>query len=269
MRNIQEFRAKYETKLAKKHCKIDNVSLCNKGFCKCKAVAEVLAYRDAIIPEQFREADILNFTGCVLGESVISSEIAIEAKNQLCKYCWGVSWEVMKNKSNNETQIKKFIRNNSLMQERMNVGNNVVIYGNSRKGPIGRTFLASIIMKEAIRLRFKTGQRSQTYDWVDFPTLKDAIHKDSSDVLDYQFCDWLVVDNITNNNLSSLKQKIFLTDIINPFFLSRINNRLPTILVFKFDINLIDMEKDMGIGISNIINSQKTCKISLIEKNYE
>ena len=68
----------------------------------------------------------------------------------------------------------------------------------------------------------------------------------------------------------SLKQHSLLSDLVDPFFLARLYNRQPTILVFKFDIRdkSFDIENTFGVGISRIIDSRRTFKIPLCEK-YE
>jgi hypothetical protein len=123
-------------------------------------------------------------------------------------------------------------------------------------------------MKEAIKLRLKSGRKDHTYEWVDFAILKEALSNDFESVMDYRNCDWLVVDNITKILFTSAKQQSYILDLINPFFLDRFNNGLPTILVFKFDIRCttINMEDLMGTGVSNIMNSSKTYKLLLMSE---
>ncbi len=156
------------------------------------------------------------------------------------------------------------------MLKRREQGSNIIIYGLSEK-PIGRTMLASIIMKEAIRLRVRNlAKRGQSYDWIDFSQLFNAIRKDTNELPDYKSCDWLVVDNIIKKP-RSVKQNTLLSDIVDPFFLDRLCNRQPTILVFKFDVRdrSFDMEKTFGIGISRIINDKRTFKIPLCEESLK
>ena len=155
------------------------------------------------------------------------------------------------------------------MMKRFSNGNNVAIFGVSPK-PIGRTMLASIIMKEAIRLRATHKTRGQTYDWIDFSKLFHVIEKDTVELSDYKSCDWLVVDNILRMT-RSVKQTTLMVDMIDPFFIERFYNKQPTILVFKFDIRdkSMDIEKTFGIGISKILDSKRTLKIPLSENIWE
>ena len=124
--------------------------------------------------------------------------------------------------------------------------------------------IASIIMKEAIRLRVTHRKRSHTYDWIDFSKLVQAIENKSNDLADYRSCDWLVVDNIQRKNRTA-KQITFISDLIDPFFIDRYKNKQPTILVFKFDIRdkSLLMEQLLGVGINRIVESKRTYKIPL------
>jgi hypothetical protein len=119
-------------------------------------------------------------------------------------------------------------------------------------------------MKEAIKLRVTHGTRKHTYDWIDFNTLINAARQDSFDLADYRSCDFLVVDNIINTT-RTVKQNTFIVDTIDPFFLGRFYNKLPTILVFKFNIDnpTVSIENKFGVGVNKIVESNRTCKIPL------
>jgi hypothetical protein len=64
-----------------------------------------------------------------------------------------------------------------------------------------------------------------------------------------------------------MKQKSYFSELITPFFIDRFNSKLPTILVFKFDIRLpsICIEDLFGPGLASIVNSSSTFKIPLSE----
>ena len=119
-------------------------------------------------------------------------------------------------------------------------------------------------MKEAIKLRVTHGTRKHTYDWIDFNTLINAARIDSFDLADYRSCDFLVVDNIVST-IRTVKQNTFIVDTIDPFFLGRFYNRLPTILVFKFNVDspVAMIENNFGVGVNKIIESNRTYKIPL------
>jgi DNA replication protein DnaC len=158
------------------------------------------------------------------------------------------------------------------MEDRYINNNNIVISGESSTGkPIGKTLVAAIILKEAIRLRLlNTYYRFQTYDWIDFLSLQHDLSSKTEVDQRYKYSDWLVVDNIFNldNGGMSPAYKSFIINEINPFFIERQNAKLNTILVFNFDINkykdsFIDI---MGPGLRNIVFNTKTCRISLSGK---
>ncbi len=267
MKNIQTIKDKYQKEFSKGYCDLGNISLCKKEICRCRILSEIWAYIDVVIPEEFRHLSIFDFSGESKEEkNLVSSKIVIETKNNICKYCWGMSWIDVKKKYKVEFKIKDFFNHNSMMEKRRKNGNNVIIFGESLK-PLGRTLIASIIIKEAIKLRMKNGDRGQSYDWVDFASLKDGIINDKDEVVYYRSCDWLVVDNIECNLSSSEKQKFFLNDLVTPFFLGRQSDNLPTILVFKFDIRkkTFNIGDFLGSGIDGIINNRKTLRIPLCD----
>jgi len=269
MKNIQKIKNNYKSIVSKKYYNKKFHQLNKEEQKYCSYVAEVKAYIYSIIPEDFRKLTIFDFGGHSKDEKkLISDEIALKAKNIICKYCWGKEWSEIKKEYPIDSKIKLFLKDNSVMPDRFINGNNVVIFGLSDGNPIGRTFVASLIMKEAIKIRIKNKCRNQTYDWVDFAILKKSILDDSLDLAEYRSCDWLVIDNITKSDFVSLKQRSFMSNLIDPFFLGRFSDNLPTILVFKFDITneIINIEELLGVGVARIVNSKRTFRIPLGER---
>ena len=270
MRDIQGLRKKYFEELTGKHLASKKETLSiedeNRIINNCMMVAETKAYIDTVLPEEHRKYTIFDFNGKTNNnKKVIDSDIALRAKNLVCKYCWGRTWEKLLIENNGEEGIKKYVQKESLMMKRLTNGNHVAIFGQSLER-IGRTFLASVILKEAIKLRLRyPGCRTHTYDWVDFTILKKELYEDKDDCSAYRTVDWLVVDNINSLSISSDAQRNFIMDNIDPFFLSRVRNKLPTILVFKFDIRheTIELDKKIGTGMVNMLYNDKTCKIPL------
>lgn len=274
--DIQPLKDKYLELYKSKY--IDNQNFATedekqKVWNDCILVAETKACADLIIPEDFKDYDIFDFNGrSNKGEKILEPQEALRAKNLICKYCWGVDWTTLKNRFNDdEEKIHKYTTCNSILNRRVKNGTNVVIFGSSNK-PMGRTMVASLIMSEAIKLRLKAKEgRVHNYEWVDFSMLKKEIIEDgqSREVLNYKWSEWLVIDGIEKNLQSSDKSRAFIQDKINPFFLERLKNKLPTILVFQFDIrdSTINLSKILGSGIDNIVNSSRTCKIPLSKKN--
>ena len=263
MKDIQGIKRKYKEKLLQQYA-VETFDNEEQKRIYCDRVAEAWAYLDGIIPENFRDYTIFDFNGKSTDKSLIPPDIASLARNLICQFCWGKSWKKIGKKFKTDDDKKVFFRNNSVILKRLNRGNNVAIFGKS-DGPIGRTMVASIIMKEAIRLRLKPENIGHTYDWIDFPSLKDSLRNDTSALADCRSCDWLVVDDIIKNSFPSLKQRAYLSDLLDPFFMYRLRNNLPTILVFKFDIRdkTDNLESTMGLGIANVVNNKKTLKIPL------
>lgn len=274
MKNIEKTKLGYIKLFAKEYYNRKSIAdLTEKELLICSSLSEFWAYVYSVVPEEHGHFTIFDFLGYTLDKTtnnkqvVIPSKIVLHAKNEISKYCWDMEWEAIKEKKDelDQKSIMKFLRKHSVMDLRLKWGNNIVIYGTSDQ-PIGRTMIASIIMKEAIKLRVTHNARRHTYDWIDFNTLMNAVKKDSFDLADYRSCDWLVIDNIISKYRSA-KQTTLLIDLVDPFFIDRFNNRLPTILVFKFDVNnpAMMIEKSFGVGINRIIESKRTYNIPLSE----
>lgn len=272
MKNIEKIKSKYADYFAKEVYKKDSIfSLSELEANSCDQLAELWAYVYAVVPEEHSHFSIFDFMGYTFDKitkeriDAIPPHVALEAKNEICQFCWGMEWKIIKEKKSKSSkkEMMKFLRGRSVMDRRLKYGNNVAIHGRSSQ-PIGRTMVASIIMKEAIKLRATHHARQHTYDWIDFNTLVDALRKDSFDLADYRSCDFLVVDNIISTYRSA-KQTTFIVDLIDSFFSGRFYDRLPTILVFKFDIDnpAEAVEKNFGVGINKIIESNRTIKIKL------
>jgi DNA replication protein DnaC len=268
MENIEGIKKKYIEFFSKKYYSKEKEELTEIELNRCSLLAELWAYVYSVIPEGYGKYTIFNFDGNIPGKAnnrnIISNDIILSVREKICDYCWNLKWEEINKKKNKEESFS-FLRKNSAMMKRFHNGSNIVIFGSSEK-PIGRTMLASIVMKEAIKLRITHLDRSQTYDWIDFSKLFNAIEKDSMDLSDYKSCDWLVVDNISRT-MRSQKQTTLMVDLIDPFFIDRYRKKQPTILVFKFDIRekSSNIEKTFGVGINRIINSKRTLKIPLCE----
>ncbi len=278
MKNIEPLKRKYLNIFSNKYYNKSPLELDGDLLFKCSILSEIWAYIISILPSDERDDifryTIFDFDGCINSKKerkqVIPIDVAINAKNIICKYCWGKTWnDIREHFKDDEKKIKEFLRNHSVMAKRIDEGSNLVIFGESDI-PIGKTMLASIVMKEAIKLRVNNNKRGQTYDWVDFSKLKYEIIKDTINAVEYRSCSWLVIDNINRLEHSSIQQKAYISDILNSFFIDRLNNKLPTILSFKFDIRKksFNIEKEMGIGISKIVKHNKTYIVPLCEE-YE
>jgi DNA replication protein DnaC len=273
MEDIEKNKDKYTKFFAAKYYKKKEEHLTQSERYRCSSLGEIWAYYHSVIPEGHTKYTIFDFDGRISNsvdkssKSVLTDSIIISAKNKICNYCWGMSWEEVKEQNLKNNNVKMFLRKNSVMMDRMKYGNNIIIFGAS-SSPLGRTMLASIVMKEAIKLRITHSDKGQNYDWIDFNQLFQSLRTNSDDLVDYKSCDWLVVDNISRK-MRTEKQTTLLVDVVDSFFIERFKNKLPTILVFKSDIRdkSFSMEQDFGVGLYRILTSGRTVTIPLTEKD--
>ncbi|MEI6297209.1 MAG: hypothetical protein WCO84_06265, partial [bacterium] len=126
---------------------------------------------------------------------------------------------------------------------------------------------------EVIFQRILEGLSCDTYSWVSYPTLcnrlmdkanGDATHSD--EISNYEDADWLVVDSIqiTKGNEGS---KLFRASVLDKLFGERLENSLPSILVFQDDISKQDdLTSEFGVFINNIVNNRKSFHVVLSEE---
>jgi hypothetical protein len=269
MKDITLLKNELENRFAQTYCKVRDVTLCPNGKeCTCSIAAETCAYLRTVIPEPYYRYSIFDFDGQSDNdnEELIDSKTALAAKEKILEYCWeGVSLESLVKIS--PEQLDK----HSIIKRRRVNGNNVVIHANSYSytekkhmtRQKGKTFCASIIMKEAIKSRTFGGvDYVQMFDWIEYPILENLIRQKEEGILaDIRSADWLVVDDIPNSNRTYSKQ------IVESFFLERLSDGLPTIFVFRFDVERVSGDDVLGIAITKILSDSKTCIISLSHKN--
>lgn len=289
MTNITEEKQRLFNQYAKKWCKLKDPSKCTKDLCTCNLAAELRAFINMTIPPGFQDFTIKDFDGKLKNGFNLHPSVAALAKQNLFKYCWGKSNLLDRLSITPDTDLD----NASIIAERLKRGHNIVIHGDSVRKisdsfdgktkvvkmlPLGRTFIASVATREVIKLRVNPkypAYSAANYEWIEFNALFDVIssrNKVSSYGSDESFrleiCDWLVVDNITEQLLgASSAQKSFMTSFIDPFLYSRIKNKIPTVLVFRFDVDKRRLEIDNAFGISmgKIIDNKNTCVISLTQ----
>jgi hypothetical protein len=202
------------------------------------------------------------------------------AKQLVSRYCWGTS----KIDDYSDPQLMR----RSVLSNRREAGNSLVIYGEAgygrasrakseepgggydvnvqvKKKPIGRTLLASLVMKEVIRQRAFPGHAAETYEWTSFTTLKSrVVNGDKEAISDYQTCDWLVVDGVHQMEHSTQGSKAYVFDKIDSVFGERLANELPTIIVFQFNIEKFpDLESEIGVSMAEIALHDRTCRVNL------
>ena len=264
MKDISNIKSKYEKYYAKKCFGGTSISLCPHGEkCVCKIAAEIRAYMHCIIPHPYYKYTIWDFTGLINRKMALPAKVVSDAKEVLLNYCWyGVTLDDLQLYANNKDELK--LDQKSIMNARRTNGTNLIIYSPS-KSQTGKTLLASIAMREAIKQRSKPGHFVDTYDWISFVMLKDLIRKKSDKVSYLESCDWLVVDNIVNDTGVSRASESYISSIIDPFFTERLEDGFPTIFVFKFDIEeeSIRWEEKFGLAIANVVKNYSKYKIKL------
>jgi hypothetical protein len=190
---------------------------------------------------------------------------AVNAKKKLIDYCWnGLTIEEV-----NSADIKDLDSHSSIIS-RKESGINVVIYSDEstfardmrvESKQSGKTFCASIIMQEAIKSRvFLNGDRNQVYNWISFPSLENLLRRKDDEAIseldNLQESGWLVVDDIYMTKFPVFG--------IDAFFLDRFENRLPTIFVFRYNVDkVIINEESVGVAISKVLRDSNTFFISL------
>ncbi len=277
MKDITKIRKRLEKELAKKHCHVSSIEECpREGQCTCKVAAEVQAYIESVIPEGFRKMSFDDFNGVDKeGNVLLEPQIALRAKKNILSYCWeGVKIEDLVGSAK-----IKHLDKYSIIDKRLKDGDNVVIYDNGFKKSAkasGKTFVASLIMREAIKRRYCSGDAS-TYAWTSYASLVNKLKKDTdftnsdSDLTDIKYCDWLVIDDMRFNISTSRRSMNYTQSLLEPFFYDRFENNLPTIFVFNFDIKIqfydnTSIEDLFGITVDKIINNSRTCIVSLFSE---
>jgi hypothetical protein len=269
MKDISRFKSVFCRAYAKKcpDCPTSNIDDCQKGDgCSCGLAAELKAYMHAIIPRGFHDFTIFNFDGTRDGKILLSRKEVKNIKEKISQYCWGMPFKNLKAREARNPLTPDRV---SVMDKRRWRGDDVVIYGRNDR-QIGRTMVSAIILREAIKRRFRQDANVvQTYDWIEYDNLINIATGDG--FTEYQYCDWLVIDNIASESASSPARKRFLSSVINPFFTTRIDAGLPTILAFRFDISSntdvagADIPSMFGMGVERIIRDDNTATICLSE----
>lgn len=232
--------------------------------CSCEIAAEIRAWQICTIPEEYRQYTIENFTGIIDDKQVVPLSVARKAKEQLSLYCYGSDLSGLQNPG-----IDISTMSSQTMKERKSNGTNLVIFSDA-EGKSGRSMLAAIALKEAIKSKINNKNIQSKYGWVEYTKLKNILKNASMnredngiDAVHYQSCDWLVVDNISQSQFGLSSGSVaFDLQFIDPFFFQRIEEKLVTILVFRTELGA-DIEKYLGPAINRIVTSKNTCVISL------
>lgn len=247
--------------------------------CYCETVAQVACHIECVIPEEYHKYELDDFTGIVKGKQLIKPKIVEEVRRQVVSYCWEGIEE-------GEDYDLKTWWPRSAMEKRRRSGNSIIIYGNPWmnsvatgqvkvfKQPLGRTLLAAVVMKEAIRLRARQGHMADTYAWVSFNRLYDKLMtrakegdtEFNDELVQYEMADWLCVDGFEIEKQNDATRQ-FKSKVLDSFFDDRIRIGLPNILVFQDDLSqdYLDLRAEFGLSVNSIINSSKTTRVKLLE----
>jgi len=238
-------------------------SLCDKenNICYCKCLAEVMGYQKSVIPGGLSVLEFSDFTGSKKNEEIISSDSVSIALSKISEFCFGSPVLL---KSND----RKILNKKSIMDKRFSDGNMIFIHGEkrSRNGksasiPLGRSLVASLILKEAIWRRLYSTNKAYRYHYAMLSKVKSDIFDKSDDANLYFNSDWLVLDDIFCE--PDKMQGIVLDKILS----YRIHRNLPCIVCFEFDLFKKDnLSSIVGRYIPKLLYGEKTFLIDLSQK---
>lgn len=239
--------------------------------CYCKKLAEVRGSIDHVIPPEYRDLTINNVSGYIITKDNIrkqvwSQENRIQIQSVLRKYLFdGVDLHKLTDRES--------CNNHSRLDYRFSNGENIIIHGdvirNKHNGlpsqplPTGKTMIACLILKEAIWRRLYKNNRADTYALVSFQNLKHDLKSKTDDAHNLRDVDWLCIDDISlpgNENDFAYQQSISLFD---DFLMTRIDNRLPTILICDFNATTRDFSSILGYSFQKLITMKNSWHIQV------
>lgn len=244
MKNLQEIIEEQLGQL-KKHCPaVKKDGHCSRpGSCICSAVAEVNGYCSKILPSGFDSADLGKLNGYANGCKVLSDQVVRRVMSKIGDYCFG---EEISDSIPNRTRLNQI----SKMDMRFDEGHNLVIHGSagnnngsgSGKVPLGKTLIASIVMREAIWRRMFSSNKAFSYMFTSAEMLMDSVFssKKIKEIPPSRTVDWLCIDDIYSG-------RMHLSHVLDETISYRMSVKLPTILVLQFDATQnISIENDIG-----------------------
>lgn len=243
MKNLQDIIDEQLSQL-KAHCpSFSKNASCSRGnSCICSAIAEINGYCEKTLPSGFESSDLGKLNGIANGCKVLSDQVVKRILSKVGDYCFG---EEIADSIPNRTRLNQI----SKMDLRFNEGHNLVIHGSvgssssgRHKVPIGKTFIASIVMREAIWRRMFATNKAFSYMFVSAEMLVDSTFssKKSKEIPQSRLVDWLCVDDIYMG-------RSHLASVLDETISYRMSVKLPTILVLQFDATQgVDIESDIG-----------------------
>lgn len=267
MKDISKVKKKIQLQLIKTVTEKDPIKK-EEEIKKCQMVAQTLALYYTVLPSGFSDASIFDFNGKNKKgdkKQLLSPAAVSTVKKQIIEYCWGK--DDKQNLIDIDMLSSSDLDKKSIMKQRRVQGKNVVICANSTKvvdqkmqnSSRGKTFIASIIMRQAIKSRLNKGFYQQSYDWLKYSLIAEKMKKYDDEQLANSRCsDWLVIDDIGYESK-------YIRDIVDPFIMERLEDGLPTIFVCRFPVSKMNEEEWLGSGLSQVFHDRQTTIMNLDE----
>lgn len=222
---------------------------CPAQRCLCSAIAECMSYHNSVLLHGYDAVEISAFDGHVNGNRTLDDHSVNIAATKIINFCFG-------NNSIHPKSSRGEMHRHSVMDSRFENGSNLIIYGPGAapgKGKIGKTMLASFVMKEAIwRRMFKTN-KAYTYLFKSCSeVVDDIISKRSSEQSVNPFnADWLCIDDVF------LKTRVSQGNVLDQIMSVRTRENLPSIIVLQFDpFKIKDAEESVGNHIMKLLSDK-------------
>ena len=231
---------------------------CPAARCLCAAMAECMSYQRSTLPHGYENVEISAFDGHVNGSRTVENHSVNVAVSKVMNFCFGDS-KILPSSSRYDMYKA------SVMDTRFQNGTNIIIYGDSSgvtKNKLGKTMLASFVMKEAIWRRMFKSNKAYTYLFKSCPEIvDDTISKKNSDQVVTPFnSDWLCIDDIF------LKSRPTQGNVLDQIMSVRLRENLPSIIVVQFDpFKMPNPEESLGNQIVKLLSDKaNTFVVSLV-----
>ncbi len=243
MKNLEELIDSNFLQL-KKHCPSvgGDGSCARNNSCICAALAEINGYCTKVLPNGFDSADLGNFNGFANGCRVLPDHVVKRVIGKVGDYCFG---EAIEKKIPSRADLNQL----SKMDLRFGEGHNLVIHGNGgnspshgSKVPLGKTFIASIVVREAIWRRMFSSNKAFSYTFTSAEMLIESVFasKRMKEIPSVRTVDWLCIDDVYSG-------RSHLSSVLDETISYRMSVKLPTIIVLQFDATQTnDIDSEIG-----------------------
>jgi hypothetical protein len=241
--------------------------------CYCKKLAEIKGNIDYHIPPEYRDLTINNASGFITTrdgarKQVWTNKNKLQIQTLLRDYLFGC--EELINLCDREGCNKA-----SKLDIRYQNCENLVIHGavhrEKNRGiptqplPTGKTLIACLVIKEAIWRRLYSTNKADTYHIVSYQTLRHDLKNKNENAYTYKETDWLVIDDISLPVNENNFDHQMIVGLLDDFLMTRMENRLPTILVCEFDALALDYSSQLGYSFQKLITLKNTWHIRVGE----